>query len=258
MNHITKLYKKTTCSHACLSAIEIADTPSSIEDKLKKLNAVETTEFEFSVNGNMLSFSEEPQPTTWDRVPSDIFIVKVYKTNMIHHSACVEDSDDEGTFTYYNPCTGNYCLVLIEMTEDIHYREMQETLALDIRLSKVNRTHELTVTKLYKKSICSTYSWKHDHPVEIADTPISIEEKLKKLNAVETTDFKFLATSNCADTIEDFHDVLVSKVYKTTEIHHAKCSDSCTGDYCLLLINMTDNMNQCEMQGTPSFNVFLQ
>ncbi len=111
-----------------------------------------------------------------------------------------------------------------------------------------------TVTTLYKTSSCLRECIPS---LKITSTEISINNHLKKMNAVVTTDCEFYAGSDCAEVEEDLDEVMVVKVFKT-KMHHVKCNDACTGDYFLVLVEMSEDIKFRESQGTPSFTIYSQ
>ena len=93
-----------------------------------------------------------------------------------------------------------------------------------------------TIVKLYKKSNCV---FDFSSPIEIANTPTTIAAQLVKFNAVES-DIVFFAI-DCKDD-----DVYVSKIFSTTVC--GECDDGCRAPYCLLLIEMTEDMQRREKE----------
>jgi hypothetical protein len=107
-----------------------------------------------------------------------------------------------------------------------------------------------TIVKLYKKINCLYGSFMP--AVEIADTPQTIELQLEKYNAVEDDSIDFFAVSELVND-DDEDDVVILKKYSTPI--YGDCEDNCPARYCLLLIEMTEEIHRLEMQNLPSFYI---
>ena len=105
-----------------------------------------------------------------------------------------------------------------------------------------------TIVKLYKSNCGFDFA----SPIEIANTPTTIAEQLVKFNAEESDDIYFFAMDCCKEVCEDDEttDVYVSKIFTCGE-----CVDVCDDVYCLLLIEMTEDMQIREKDGFPSFSI---
>lgn len=129
-------------------------------------------------------------------------------------------------------------------------------LNISIHLRHRNTSQDMkyprTVTTLYKTSTCSRECIS---ALKIASTEISINKHLKKMNAVVTTDCEFYAGSDCAEVEEELDEVMVVNVFKT-KMQYVKCNDECTGEYCLVLVEMSEDIKFRESQGTPSFTIY--
>ena len=117
----------------------------------------------------------------------------------------------------------------------------------------MNTTVNRTIVKMYKKTNCIYCDFLPS--VEIANTPEQIEEQIIKFNAVvdATIDFIAFPETDINASEEDDMPVYISKSYSTKV--DGNCQDGCKATYCLLIVEMTEEMNRCEMAGEPSFYI---
>ena len=110
-------------------------------------------------------------------------------------------------------------------------------------MAQLNRS----ITKLYKKTNCLFDCMP---AIVIATTTITINEKLNSLNAKESEDIDYFAISDCNDLDDEVH---VLKTF-TTNMLKVECDD-CSGDYYLVLVEMTEEMHMRELNGMLSFSL---
>ncbi len=123
-------------------------------------------------------------------------------------------------------------------------------------MSQTNTIVKRTVVKIHKKTNCSYCDFLPSNV--IATTPEEIDVQIAKFNAVEDSSIDFIAFPEIEynadiDSDDDNMPVHVSKAYSTNE--NGDCQDNCKATYCLLIVEMTEEMHQFEMAGKPRFYI---